>query len=173
MSDAERAQFSQQALGVVQSSEHSTLNTHHPTHDTHHSTHPDDKPETPEQPKHEAEEPEVHFLGVEQVQTNDGQNMNVGHMVIGEQEVALVDIDDNMVFDVAISDRNQNGQLDENEVVDISEQELSVTDFALISAQEDIANQAAQPEMANNESQQDYLADDMPDYMNDADIQAI
>ena len=114
----------------------------------------------------------MHFLGVDRMETENG-TMNVGHMVIGEQEVALVDIDDNMVFDVAISDRNNNGHIDDDEVTDISECQLSVTDFALASTmQESGSDNAAQPEMAS-QTQQDHIADDMPDYMNDADVQTI
>lgn len=77
-----------------------------------------------------------------------------------------------MVFDVAISNRNDNGQIDDNEVVDISDRQLSVTDFALASAMQQEGSDPAQPQMANN-TQQDHIAEDMPDYMNDADVQTI
>ena len=94
-------------------------------------------------------------------------------MVIGDQEVALVDVDDNMEFDVAVSDRNENGQIDDDEIIDISEQQLSVTDFAVATAaQEESAVASNQPEVASH-PQQDNIAEDMPDYMNDADLQTI
>lgn len=130
----------------------------------------DDDGNTPKPPKDD--EPEVHFLGVERIETENGQTINVGRVVAGEHEVALIDMDDNMVFDVAISDRNNNGEIDDDEVVDISDQELSVTDFALMSAIQEGSEAPTQPELAN-QPQQDHIADDMPDYMNDADVQTI
>lgn len=181
MSAGERAQFAQQVQPEIQPGEertghhearHDTArhdNGSHKTDDDNHDN--DDNTPKPPTPKPEDDEPEVHFLGVDQVQTESGQTMNVGHMVIGDQEVALVDVDNNMVFDVAISDRNDNGKIDENEVIDISDRQLTVTDFALASAMQE-NNDPAQPEMAS-QSQQDHIADDMPDYMNDADVQTI
>ena len=95
--------------------------------------------------------------------------MNVGYMTIAEEEVALVDMDNDMIFDVAVSDRNHNEQIDEGEVIDISDRQLSVTDFALAAEQENGNDMSGQPEFVSNP--QDQLAEDMPDYMNDADIQ--
>ena len=48
--------------------------------------------------------------------------------------------DDDMVFDVAVTDRNDNGKIEEDEVVDISDRQLSVTDFALASAMQESDN---------------------------------
>lgn len=182
MSDGEHQQFAQQVQPEVQPGEEHTghREAHHDT--AHHNAVQNDNGKTdddnhqnednkPESPKPNEDEPEVHFLGVEQMQAESGQTMNVGHMVVGSQEVALVDVDDNMVFDVALSDRNDNGQIDDDEVVDISDQQLSVTDFALASAMQESTN-PVQPEIASN-SQQDHIAEDMPDYVNDADVQTI
>ncbi len=182
MSEGEHAQFALQVQPEIQPGEehtghreakHDTAGNDHHSHkvdDDNHSNNVN-KP-TPPTGQADDDEPEVHFLGVDRMETENG-TMNVGRMVIGDQEVALVDIDDNMVFDVAISDRNDNGKIDDNEVVDISEQQLSVTDFALAAAmQESGSDNAAQPEMAN-QTQQDQIAEDMPDYMNDADVQTI
>ncbi len=119
--------------------------------------------------KEDDDEPEVHFLGVERVENENG-TWNVGHMMTGDQEVALVDMDDDLVFDVAVSDRNQNGSIERNEVIDISQQGLTVTDFALASTMQNESSN--QPEVAST-SQQDNIAEDMPDYMNDADVQTI
>lgn len=128
-----------------------------------------------DEPTIDDDEPDVHFLGVEQIETADGQTMNVGVMVSGEQEVALVDVDDNRVFDVAISDHNKNGYIEEDEVIDISDRQLSVDDFAIASALQEEGDDSdatsAQPEAASHT--QDHLAEDMPDYMNDADLQTI
>ena len=116
------------------------------------------------------DEPEVHFLGVETRQANDGSTINVGLMSVDDMGVAVVDLDNDMVFDVLVADRNQNGQLEENEVVDISGRQMTVTDFALM-AEENNGMDSSQPILASN--QQDNLADDMPDYMNDVDVSTI
>lgn len=139
------------------------------------STHDDDSRKHDDDDTHVVrhDEPEVHFLGVDQVQTESGQTWNVGHMVVGSQEVALVDMDDNLVFDVAVTDRNDNGKIEEDEVVDISDRQLSVTDFALASAMQESDNgDTPHPETASN-SPQDQIAEDMPDYMSDADVQTV
>ena len=81
--------------------------------------------------------------------------------------------DDDMVFDVAVTDRNDNGKIEEDEVVDISDRQLSVTDFALASAMQESDNgDTPHPETASN-SPQDQIAEDMPDYMSDADVQTV
>ncbi len=78
-----------------------------------------------------------------------------------------------MVFDVAVTDRNDNGKIEEDEVVDISDRQLSVTDFALASSMQESDNgDTPHPETASH-SQQDQIAEDMPDYMNDADVQTV
>lgn len=172
MSDNDHRQFAQQVQPEIQPGEERTGQN-----DVAHQPQPKpvvDDTDAPEPPTPKPDdEPEVHFLGVEQVQNRDGQTMNVGHMVIDDQEVALVDLDDNQVFDVAISDRNGNRQLDDDEVVDISDRQLTVTDFAVASAMEESGGDIpAQPEVVGT-SPQDQIAGDMPDYMPDADVQTI
>ena len=178
MSDAEHHQFAQQVAPEIQTNEMPSEHGHSTAQ--HHEAHHNQKEEISQQPQvrqvssgqeEVQNEPEVHFLGVNQVQTDDGQTINVGHMTIAEEEVALVDMDNDMIFDVAISDRNHNEQIDEEEVIDISDRQLSVTDFALAAERENESEMSVQPEFANNP--QDQLAEDMPDYMNDADIQTV
>lgn len=175
MSDAEHNQFAQQVAPEIQANE--MPSEHHHSTVQHHEAHHERQEDVFQQPQvrqlsgdqEEQEEPEVHFLGVDQVQTNSGQTMNVGHMTIAEEEVALVDMDNDMIFDVAVSDRNHNNQIDEGEVIDISDRQLTVTDFAIAAERENGNEMPAQPEMVSNP--QDQLAEDMPDYMNDVDIQ--
>ena len=185
MSSEEHQQFAQQVQPEITPDDlHSNAAPHHdtarhhqePAHqESHHEENHDHKPEEHQTAHHEDkpdDEPEVHFLGVESMQTNDGSTINVGHMTIADQEVAVVDLDNDMVFDVAVSDRNQNNQIDDDEVIDISSRELTVTDFALASAME--GNDTGQDGHFDQASvQQDNLADDMPDYMNDADLQTL
>lgn len=188
MTDGEHQQFAQQVQPEIQpgeghSSQHHTTNndvaqhTHHEqngyhSNNGHRIEDDDDKPTPSPTPKPDPDEPEVHFLGLEQIQRENGQTMNVGYMTIDDQDVALVDLDDNRVFDVALSDRNRNGEFEDNEVFDVSDRQMSVDEFALASAMEEGRDSTAQPEVAS-QSQQDHLAEDMPDYMNDADVQSI
>jgi hypothetical protein len=118
-----------------------------------------------------SDEPEVHLLGVEQHQTEDGRVINVGRMTIGGENVALVDIGNDHVFDAAVSDPNHNDILEENEIVDISDRGITVEEFAMASAMESGAPNTGMSDTASQ--QQDDLAPDTPDYMNDADVQSI
>lgn len=116
----------------------------------------------------EQQEPEVHFLGVDTVQTDNGQNMNVGHMSVNGVHVALVDVDDDRVYDVRVADLNNNGNIEREEVADISDAGITVDDFAAAVQQE----QAESHPMAEQVSApQEELAPEMPDYMNDAGIE--
>ena len=116
-----------------------------------------------------AHDPEVHFLGVE-TDVIDGQQVNVGHMSVDDVHVALIDVDNDRVFDVSIADTNRNNEFDRQDTVeDISDMNLSVDQFAQASVQEASVN-PDDPSLAMNQGQQD-LAPDMPDYVNDADVQ--
>lgn len=67
-------------------------------------------------------------------------------------------------FELMVSDTNGNNQVDEGEVVDISEQHMSVSHFEqLAQAEQSNHNESETPVQyyANNE--------DLPDYVNDAD----
>ena len=201
MSAAQQQQFTHQAMGMPHEDVAQHTTTHHDHVDTaHHDTHQQEHDQHQEHgggqhdsnlhhtvnnghsgnsghdghngmPDTPGQDTEVRFLGVDQVETEGGQTMNVGHMEVDHEHVALVDVDNNMVFDVMVSDRNQNQQIDADEVVDISDQQISVTDFAVMAEAQNSGMQddGAQTAMVNNE--QDHIADDMPDYMNDVDVQ--
>lgn len=175
MSEAQQSQFTHQAMGLQGEATARHATTHHDHvetahHDTHHQ-HDSNLHHTVNHGHGGETQSEVRFLGVDQVETEGGQTMNVGHMEVDHEHVALVDVDNNMVFDVAVSDRNQNQQIDADEVVDISDQQISVTDFAVMAEAQNSGMQddGVQTAMVNNE--QDHIADDMPDYMNDVDVQ--
>lgn len=96
-------------------------------------------------------EPDVQVLGVVHDADSD---MNVGAMVVDGQEVILIDVDNDSVFDVMASDVNGDGQLQANEMVDISDQNLTVNDLGGVMAPGD-----------------DLLAsNDEPDYINDGGV---
>lgn len=95
---------------------------------------------------------EVHVLNVGQADLNgDGMVENVAVVEIDGNEVMLVDIDQDNEADVIIADLNGDGQLQENEIGDITDQHLDM------------------PTMSDGDV---YMAsaDAEPDYMNDADM---
>lgn len=99
---------------------------------------------------------EIRVLGVEAVQNQDGQIMNVALVECEGDQALLVDVDNNGSIDVLLHDDNHDGYLQESEVYDVSGARLEVAD--LLQAQ---AAQEGDVFYASN--------DDMPDYINDAD----
>jgi len=95
-----------------------------------------------------ADDSEVQVLGVVH---NDETGANIGGMVIDGQEFILVDVDGDQTFDLMGSDLNGDGQFAANEVVDISDQGITVSHLSTDDAF-----------YAQNETE--------PDYINDADV---
>lgn len=167
MSPEEQHRFSQNAMsaagnaGEDGSARVDTGNAHADMADTHgdnhdngaHGTNADGNPNV-----RTADNNDVHVVGAHDEQLADGSVVTVGKLE-GEgidNDILVVDVDRDSIFDVAISDINGNGQVDEDEILDISGAGLRVpgagADTDLHTAQNDIAP-------------------DMPDYMNDADVQ--
>ena len=171
MSDAQRDAFAddvQPYLGQQTAQVHHTT-----THTTSHveTSHTDEHVQPATLTEDVAAEPEVHFLGVETREVN-GQTINVGHMTVDQVNVALVDVDNDQVFDVRVVDANSNSQVDEgDDFADISTQGLHVSDFQMLSDLEQTETNDGQFEQACNV--QEDLAPDMPDYMNDADVDIV
>ena len=98
---------------------------------------------------------DVHVIGIYE-ENIDGQDVYIGAMEIDGNNVMLVDVDHDGVFDIAVADINADGEISENEVEDISDCGIGVEDMA-VRAYMDNTNELL-------------AADDMPDYMNDADV---
>lgn len=75
-------------------------------------------------------EPEVEVLGVVH---DDESGANIGGLVVDGQEVVLIDVDGDSTFDVMGADVNGDQQLSQNELVDISDQNITVNDLGGIS----------------------------------------
>lgn len=102
---------------------------------------------------------EIRVLGVETVQGPNGQPMTVAGLESDNDQALLVDIDNDGQFDVLLHDDNGDGQLQENEVYDISAAHVEVADLEQATA---------------NQNGMQYASNDgMPDYMNDADISSM
>ena len=72
------------------------------------------------------DEAEVEILGV----IHDSESgANIGGMTVGDQEVIFVDVDGDLEFDYMISDINNNGQIEQDEQVNIQGEGISVYDL--------------------------------------------
>lgn len=159
MSADERAAYQTRVTGSIPADHHSELADNNAATHHHVEAQPIAEEPLPANAELIAEEPvdnEIRVLGVEEVTTPDGDVMNVALVESGEQQALLVDVDNNGVIDVMLVDVNGNQQIDEGEVMDMSEAGLEVADLAEAQA-------AAEGDLL-------YAAnDDMPDYVNDAD----
>ena len=81
-------------------------------------------------------------------------------MMVNNTPVAIVDIDQDGLADAMLADSNMNGQLEDNEIVDISNENIAMSPL------QDLA------EEADSAGTDDYYADNtnLPDYTNDADV---
>lgn len=102
---------------------------------------------------------EIRVLGVETVQGPNGQLMTIAGLESDNDQALLVDIDNDGQFDILLHDDNGDGQLQENEVYDISSANVEVSDL--------------EQAMSNQDGMQYADNDGMPDYMNDADISSM
>lgn len=94
-------------------------------------------------------EPEIEILGV----AHDNETgANIGGMTIDGQDVILIDVDNDLTFDYMATDANDNGQIDQNELVDIQGQNLTVNDLGGFS----------------NPTGDLYASNEGPDYSNDS-----
>lgn len=69
---------------------------------------------------------DVQVLGVVH---DDDTGTNIAGVTVDGQEVVLIDVDNDQVFEVMGSDTNGDNQLSQNELVDISESNLTVNDL--------------------------------------------
>lgn len=104
--------------------------------------------------------------GVYDVQNEDGSMMQAVAITDGHYIGAVIDVDHDGTADTVIVDYNQNQQIEEGEVFDVSNENIQMQDFqdAHVAQQQDMMQQE-QEHLAYNAS------DDQPDYCNNADIQ--
>lgn len=163
MTPEQHDEFTAQTLGVDTSHSHAT-NTY-----AHHSTGSNHTETTTT--GHEGEtisgedDMTVEVLGVEQVQNEDGSVSNIGVAGINGQAVYFIDVDgQDGEFDLMAVDLNNNNTLEENEITDISDQHMSVSQF------QELAQASGNGTGSGNEVEEYYASNEnLPDYVNDAD----
>lgn len=132
-------------LRVVGTPDYASNVSHHESNEQHAETHSEDVTanvtETHDGGQQEVEvvghaetasltdDVEVQVLGVEYVQTEDGQDVAIGGMSVNGQEVYVLDADNDGMGDVAIMDLDGDGNIDENEVMDLSETPIEMSTF--------------------------------------------
>lgn len=158
MSSAQRDEFVSQTTGVDTSHSHAT----HTQHSTASHT---EQHVTPEKEETGEEDMAVEILGVEQVQHEDGSVSNIGAASINGQAVYFIDVDgQDGEFELMATDINANGSLEENEITDISDQHMQVSQF------QELAQASGNGGGTGNEVEEYYASNDnLPDYVNDAD----
>lgn len=109
---------------------------------------------------------QLQVLGVYDVQNEDGSMMQTATITDGHYIGAVIDADYDGTADTVIVDYNQNQQIEEGEVFDVSNENIQMQDFqdAHVAQQQDMMQQE-QEHLAYN------AGDDQPDYCNNADIQ--
>lgn len=106
----------------------------------------------------QAPDQDVHVVAFETVDDGQGGQMDVAVLSVEGQEYILADVDQNGEADVLASDLNNNGQLEYNEMADVSGEHIDMAPFRDTSA---AGNDYG--ELADNSGS---------DYINDADVDA-
>lgn len=99
---------------------------------------------------------EVHVIGTDTVQNENGDIMNLAVLESGGEHALVVDLDNSGYMDILAYDENHNDNFEDHEIHDISDQNISFHDLQ-------------QAEAADHGDYLNTASDDMPDYINDAD----
>lgn len=85
-------------------------------------------------------EPEIEVLGIETVSDDAGNEVVVGSLSIDDEAVAIVDIDMDGTFEVAMADIDHNGEISVDEVADIQQAGITTDDLMQAMECQDLAD---------------------------------
>lgn len=110
--------------------------------------------------------PDVQVLGYQTITGADGQQMDAALVNISGNQALIVDADRDGVADALVADANNNGQIDNDEVVDISMHQLSMSELQAAANHETVADpdpnvmaqNAYNSDYENNANVDDYMA---------------
>lgn len=105
-------------------------------------------------------QPEVQVLGIYEHVTDEGIHQTAAILTDGTEVAAVVDVNGDGRADVLAMDDNHDQQIDEGEIVDISDQNVHMTDYEQMYSEQQMEQQQMD-DMAYNASN-----DNMPDYDN-------
>lgn len=166
MSGTERQQFALQVRPEIKPGEE---NTGHKQNIVNNVV----KPDPPKPEPIDDRDGEVHFLGFTNVKL-EGHELEAGHMYarVGDEErhVYFVDLDHapNKEFDIGLVDRDGDGEFTLREAFDARDMHINVDKFSLASSMDEVNQQPAPEANQASLTTQDGIANDMPDYANDA-----
>lgn len=134
--------------------------------------------DTPEEPGNSDSDDGVRFLGLSAVGENEDGSTNYAGIATVEGHAAILantDGDADNTFDQMWVDINDNENVDDGEVTDISEMELTAADFASLaeSPVPETTVEVSEPTVSEEYSAQSDIAVDMPDYIDDADVNLV
>ena len=131
--------------------------TSHPTPQPATEPNPTPEPTPASEPR---PEPEIEVVSYETVTNEDGSQMDVAVVNAQGQAVMIADVDQNGVADIMASDLNYNGQLENGEIVDVSDQNIAMQplqDAANMNGNNMVA-QTGEPDYINDANVDDYIA---------------
>lgn len=131
--------------------------TPHPTPEPATEPNPTPEPTPASEPRPESE---IEVVSYETVTNEDGSQMDVAIVNAQGQAVMIADVDQNGLADIMASDLNYNGQLDNGEIVDVSDQNIAMQplqDAANMNGNNMVA-QTGEPDYINDANVDDYIA---------------
>ena len=72
----------------------------------------------------DTESPEIHVIAVQNDVDLNGHTVDVAHVSVGDEHIALVDVTQNGEVDIMMGDSNHDGQIDDSELHDISDSHM-------------------------------------------------
>lgn len=110
--------------------------------------------------------PDVQVLDYQTITGADGQQMDAALVNISGNQALIVDADRDGVADALVADANNNGQIDNDEVVDISIHQLSMSELQAAANHDPVADpdpnvmaqNAYNSDYENNANVDDYMA---------------
>lgn len=103
------------------------------------------------------QELEVEVLSVETVTDDAGHQMDVANVLVNGHEGVIADVDRNGTADVLVVDANDNGTIEENEIIDLRDEDIEMA--SLLPPSPDVTDNILYAQ-----------TDPDPDYINDANV---
>lgn len=131
--------------------------TSHPTPQPATEPNPTPEPTPASEPRPESE---IEVVSYETVTNEDGSQIDVAVVNAQGQAVMIADVNQNGLADIMASDLNYNGQLDNGEIVDVSDQNIAMQplqDAANMNGNNMVA-QTGEPDYINDANVDDYIA---------------
>ncbi len=175
MSSEDRAAFGERVAPEIAKEENEHPH-HHDTHQHHEHASNDIHEIDDSDVSVVNDDPDVRLIGVQDVTMEDGSVQTIGAATVNGYDVVLVDMNHNGEFDYAGVDANQNGYIDADERMDISDSHISVSSFRQEAGDDLIVQKSDETDDSDiyetpMTSDSDWLSDDsMPDYTNDSEL---